>query len=119
MKKINHQTEKSNKYWREVFEKYNPNIYTSKEIAEITGKHPSSVRRAKRRLGYPTKSEFLKQYFNLAKWDSYALKEMAKELHLTESGVAKAFKRINVKFKKRKPRVLSIEYLKEKGVLQC
>jgi len=119
MKKLNYQTERSNKYWREVFQKYNPNIYASKEIAEITGKHPTTVRRAKRRLGYPTKTEFIKQYFDLAKWDSYALKEMAKELRMTESGVAKAIKRLGPKFRKRKPRVMSIEYLKEKGVLTC
>ena len=114
---LNHQTVKSNKYWKEIFSIYNPNIYTSEEIANITGRHPTTVRRAKRRLGYPTKREFHKSYFNITKWDSYSLKEMAEDLRLTESGVAKAIKRISSKFKKRKPKVLSIEYLKIKGAI--
>jgi len=41
--------------WEKVFEEYNPLVYTSKEIAAIIGAHPTTVRRAKIRLGIENK----------------------------------------------------------------
>jgi len=94
--------------WEKVFEEYHPLIYTSKEIATIIGVHPTTVRKAKIRLGIENKKLY-KQFFKERNPNIYTLNELAFELKKDVSTIAKAFKRYTRK--KRKQRVLSIDYL--------
>ena len=93
--------------WEKVFEEYHPLIYTSKEIAAIIGVHPTTVRKAKIRLGIENKKLY-KQFFKERNPDVYTLEELAFELNKHPSTIAKAFKRYTRK--KRKQRVLSVNY---------
>ena len=73
----NQYTKKRN--WKKVFEEYDPLVYSSKEIAEILGVHPTTVRKAKMRLNIKNKKLYRK-FFRERNPDVYTLKELAFEL---------------------------------------
>jgi len=96
--------------WWEVFKKYSPFKYTSKEIADKIGVHPTTVRKAKNRLGIKTKKQYWLELFKKYPPDTYTLKEIAFEAETTEWAVSKA---INRYLGKRKKRVYGVEYLQK------
>ena len=107
----NQYTKKIN--WKQVFEEYNPLIYTSKEIAVIIGVHPNTVIKAKKRLGIKQKKLY-KQFFKERDPNIYRLEELAFELKKDPSTIAKAIKRYTRK--KRKQRVYKVKLEKAIGV---
>lgn len=98
--------------WVKIFRQYNPLYYTSKEIAAEIGCHPTTVRKAisKYKQKKYHRRKLLKRFLTKERLKSYSLKDIAKDLNLTQNGVSKAISRLYRKNGKSyiKPRVKNI-----------
>ena len=98
---IRKQEVKSKIDWKEVFEWYNPMIYSSKEIADKIGVSPTAVRKAMVRLNM-TRNKLLKKYFTKFRLETYTIEEMAQDLRITPKSVSRLAHRYKKNLKRKK-----------------
>ena len=82
--------------WSKIFRKYSPLKYTSKEIADKIGCHPTTVRKAisnyKRKKYH--RHKLLRHYLTKERLKTYSLKELSEEINITPNALSKAIGRL-------------------------
>jgi len=89
--------------WKEVFEKYNPYLYTDKEIASKIGVSRTTVASARIRLGYKKSGKKKwEEIFKLFPLNKYSYEEISEKTGISVDVVKKRAKEIYKKRRKKK-----------------